>query len=66
MLIPFSVRDTLLRASNEGLIQIYWSEEILKEVRRNLVLALGMSEEKAARLITTMQAAFPEAMVTGH
>ncbi|MFY0580951.1 hypothetical protein ACN28S_47920 [Cystobacter fuscus] len=25
-----------------------------------------MSEEKAARLITTMQAAFPEAMVTGH
>ncbi|MFY0580952.1 hypothetical protein ACN28S_47925 [Cystobacter fuscus] len=30
VLIPFSVRDTLLRAANEGLIQIYWSEEILK------------------------------------
>jgi predicted nucleic acid-binding protein len=66
VLIPLSIRDTLLRAANEGLIQIYWSEEILDEVQRNLIQALQLSEEKASRLITAMKKAFPEAMVSGH
>lgn len=66
VLIPLSICDTLLGAANEGLIQIYWTEFILEETRRNLVKAMGLSEEKAARRIAAMKEFFPEAMVTGH
>ncbi|CAM3643988.1 PIN domain-containing protein [Corallococcus sp. ZKHCc1 1396] len=66
VLIPLSVCDTLLSAAHEGLIQIHWTELILEETRRNLVKALGLSEEKATRRVAAMKAAFPEAMVTGH
>lgn len=66
VLIPLTVCDTLLRAAHEGLIQIHWTEFILEETRRNLVKALSLSEEKAARRVAAMKAAFPEAMVTGH
>ena len=66
VLIPLSLCDTLLGAANEGLIQIYWTELILEETRRNLVKAMGLSEEKAARRIAAMKSFFPEAMVTGH
>ncbi|MCY1041150.1 PIN domain-containing protein [Corallococcus sp. bb12-1] len=66
VLIPLTVCDTLLSAAHEGLIQIHWTELILEETRRNLVSALGLSEQKAARRVAAMKAAFPEAMVTGH
>ncbi|WP_158623443.1 putative toxin-antitoxin system toxin component, PIN family [Corallococcus sp. CA053C] len=66
VLIPLTVCDTLLSAAQEGLIQIHWTELILEETRRNLVRTLGLSEEKAARRVAAMKAAFPEAMVTGH
>nr|WP_255672348.1 PIN domain-containing protein [Corallococcus sp. AS-1-6] len=66
VLIPLTVCDTLLSAAHEGLIQIHWTELILEETRRNLVKAIGLSEEKAARRVAAMKAAFPEAMVTGH
>jgi predicted nucleic acid-binding protein len=60
------LRDTLLRAAAEDLYQVRWSEQILNEVRRNLVSSLTITEPQAKRLISTMQRAFPEAMVTGH
>ncbi|NOK18599.1 PIN domain-containing protein [Corallococcus carmarthensis] len=66
VLIPLTVCDTLLSAAHEGLIQIHWTELILEETRRNLVKAIGLSEEKAARRVAAMRTAFPEAMVTGH
>ncbi|MBN9681378.1 MULTISPECIES: PIN domain-containing protein [unclassified Corallococcus] len=66
VLIPLTVCDTLLSAAHEGLIQIHWTELILEETRRNLVKAIGLSEEKASRRVAAMKAAFPEAMVTGH
>ena len=37
VLYPFSLRDTLLRAAAAALFQVYWSDEILEETRRNLV-----------------------------
>ena len=37
VLFPFSLRDTLLRAAAKDLYQLYWSEQILEEARRNLV-----------------------------
>jgi predicted nucleic acid-binding protein len=66
VLFPFSLRDTLLRAAAADLFQLYWSEEILEETRRNLVASRTTTEEQAARLIATMTRAFPEAMVSGH
>lgn len=66
VLIPLSVCDTLLGAAERGLIQIYWTEEILEEVRRNLVKELKLSEAKAHRRIAAMKEAFPEAMVAGY
>lgn len=37
VLYPAALRDTLLRAADTGLYRLHWSEEILDEVRRNLI-----------------------------
>ncbi len=66
VLFPAAIRDTLLRAGGAGLYQLYWSDEILEEVRRNLVKSGRATEEQAQRLVDTMQRAFPEAMVAGY
>src|SRR3954469_22220568 len=66
VLYPFSLRDTLLRAASEGLFQLYWSDQILEEARRSLVSSGRMTDDRAARLRSVMEEAFPEAMVTGH
>lgn len=66
VLFPLILRDTLLRAAEAATYQVYWSEEILEEVRRNLVGTGTTTEEQAARLVATMRAAFPEALVTGY
>jgi hypothetical protein len=46
VLFPFTLRDTLLRAAEAGVYQLYWSEAILEEVRRNLV-ATGTTSSHA-------------------
>ncbi|QSQ21255.1 PIN domain-containing protein [Pyxidicoccus parkwayensis] len=66
VLIPVSLCDVLLRAARKRLIQIYWTEEILEEMRRNLVTDYGRTEAQAARRVAAMRDAFPEAMVTGY
>jgi predicted nucleic acid-binding protein len=66
VLYPFSLRDTLLRSAEASLVQVYWSEEILDEVRRNLVGNTVVTIEQAERLCSKMREAFPEAMVVGH
>jgi len=66
VLFPFTLRDTLLRASGAGLYQIRWSDEILTEVTRNLVGKGRIAEDQAGRLRHAMETAFPEAMVTGY
>jgi predicted nucleic acid-binding protein len=66
VLFPFTVRDTLLRAAHAGFFQVYWSEEILDEAARNLVATSTISEEQAARLMSAVRGAFPEAVVKGH
>jgi hypothetical protein len=65
-LFPFTLRDTLLRAAEVGFYQLRWSDEILHEVEKNLVEARKMSASNAARLRRTMEAAFPEALITGY
>ncbi len=66
VLFPFTLRDTLLRAAAAGFFQLYWSDEIIEETRRNLVEEKVTSEEQAARLVAAMKGAFPEALVTGY
>ncbi len=66
VLFSAPVRDTLLRATDTGLYKVYWTEEILEEVRRNLVETGRTTEEKAQRLTNVMKESFPEAMVRGH
>ncbi|WP_394844240.1 PIN domain-containing protein [Pendulispora brunnea] len=66
VLFPSTLRDTLLRAAEAGVYQLYWSATILEEMRRNLVSTGRVAEEKAQRLVTVMCEAFPEAMVVGH
>lgn len=65
-LYPMNMRDTLLRAASEGYFQLYWSDEILGEMSRNLVQNHVMTEAKAIGLRRVMEAAFPEAMVVGY
>jgi hypothetical protein len=48
------------------LIQVYWSLQVLEELRRNLVLKERKSEEDAAALVKAMCRFFPESVVTGY
>jgi hypothetical protein len=66
VLFPLTLRDTVLRAAAAGFYQLRWSKEILDEMERNLVLKGAMPADKGARLRTTMERFFPEAMVTGY
>ena len=66
VLFPFTLRDSLLRASAADLYQVCWSAQILEEVRRNLIKTDTTNEEQAARLIAAMSSAFPEAAVEGY
>jgi predicted nucleic acid-binding protein len=64
-LIPMTVCDVLLHAASARVFQLYWSEEILREVERNLP-NVGVSPEAARRRCAQMRLFFAEAMVTGH
>jgi predicted nucleic acid-binding protein len=66
VLYPFTLRDTLLRAGEEEFYQLYWSDEILAEVKRNLVSKGQMTEDQASRLFKQMVDQFPESMVAGY
>lgn len=65
-LIPFALRDTIFRAADKGLYRLCLTDEILEEVRRNLIGKLKVPDDKASSLIRTINEAFPDAFVTGH
>jgi hypothetical protein len=58
-------RDTLLRAAEKNLYRPYWTEDLLREVERNLAarfLKLGRatSEQDARDLVTKMSSPSPK------
>jgi predicted nucleic acid-binding protein len=65
VLIPASIRDTLLRAAEKEMYRLHWSDLILEEVERNLVKQRMTTEEDAKDLIDAMQRFFPESKVHG-
>lgn len=57
------LRDTLLRAAEAELYQVYFSQEILDGATRNLVRKGRITDDKAARFQQMLKMHFPEAMV---
>src|SRR4051794_2066577 len=66
VLYPPTFRDTLLRAAEEGLYRVYWGEEILTELQRNIIENAGVRETDAQDLVNEMRRYFPEAAVVGY
>ena len=66
VLFPASLRDTLLRIASAGLYRLHWSDEILDELRRNLISKRSMEPAKAQRLVDAMMRAFDDANVQGY
>lgn len=63
VILPASLRDTLLRAAEKELFQVRWSKDILEEVQRNLIKLGESTESQAIRLANIMNRAFPSAIV---
>src|SRR4051794_17228823 len=63
VLYPLPLRDTLLRIAETELYDPYWSERILDEVARNLILDGRATEDQAGRLAAAMDGAFAGAAV---
>ena len=66
VLYPAILRDALLRAAEAGVYQLRWTEEILSELRRNLVADRGAPAERVERMLAGLAAAFEDGRVSGH
>lgn len=66
VLFPAALRDVLLRSGDAGLYRPHWSDEILDEVRRNLIDRQRTTERQARSLIDAMTEYFPESRVMGY
>lgn len=66
VLFPAALRDALLRAGAAGLYRPYWTDELLDEVRRNLVDHHRTTAEQARQLTDTMTEYFPECRVSDY
>jgi predicted nucleic acid-binding protein len=67
VLAPMPVADTLLRmAEPPALYEPRWTDEILAEVTRTLVVRFGKTPENAHYRETAMREFFPAALVKGY
>jgi predicted nucleic acid-binding protein len=66
VLLPASIRDTLLRTADAGLYRLHLTNNILEEVRRNLVKKEIIQESDAKNLIDKIKHYFPESFVAQH
>ena len=61
VLLPYQLADLLLRLADAEMYEPLWSEEILYEVERNLIAKFDVAPTKAARRLSHMRSAFPNA-----
>jgi hypothetical protein len=61
VLVPASLRDTLLRCAERRMYLPRWSNEILDELRRTLLEKLGRSPEQFDHLLTELNRHFADA-----
>ncbi|MGX9347815.1 hypothetical protein [Microbacterium sp. KNMS] len=59
------LNDVFLTLAERGLFRPLWSETILEELERNLILN-GQDADLVERRITTMRTHFPDAIVVGY
>lgn len=65
VLIPATLRAIFLDLAEAGLAQVHWSEQVLAEVRRNLVKPkFGLPSKLVDKLFGHMGSSFPDALVT--
>lgn len=66
ILLTQYVRSVFLDIADAGLCRVYWSDQVLAEVRRNLLKPkYGKTSVDIDRLFNDMQQAFPDALVQG-
>jgi predicted nucleic acid-binding protein len=63
VIFPMPLCDTLLRAGESGLYQLYYSQDILDGATRNLIKEGKMTSEKAIRFQQLIIDTFPESLV---
>jgi predicted nucleic acid-binding protein len=63
VIFPMPLCDTLLRAGESGLFQLYYSQDILDGATRNLIKKGRMTTEKASRFQQSIVNTFPEGLV---
>jgi hypothetical protein len=63
VLMQAAVRDTLLRLAERRLFLCRWSEDIIAEVRRNLIANMNLPTKKVDFLLGELHAHFPDAWV---
>lgn len=63
VLVPASLRDTLLRCAERRMYLPRWSNEILDELRRTLLEKLGRSPEQVDHLLAELNRHFADARV---
>jgi predicted nucleic acid-binding protein len=63
VLVPASLRDTLLRCAERRMYLPRWSNEILDEPRRTLLEKLGRSPEQVDHLLAELNRHFSDARV---
>ena len=66
VLLPEYLRAVILDLADAELVRVYWGEQVLAEVRRNLLKPkFGMTSEAIDKLLHDMRDAFPDALVWG-
>ncbi|MFL4475050.1 PIN domain-containing protein [Paeniglutamicibacter sp. MACA_103] len=66
VLLPITLVDLLLRLAEAKTYRILWSEEILVELERNLILKIDLEPTSARRRINAMREHFPDALVEDY
>lgn len=66
VLFPFRIRDVLLSFAHDGLFRARFTDEIIDEWTRNLILLKPQLEESIRRQEAVIRQQFDECFVTGH